>query len=58
MNVKELSDKELLELEHDTQVDCIENLDGDLSNFELYEKIDEEIKFRDLTELPRLNTFS
>ena len=55
--IKKLNDKELLELEHDTQVDCIDDLSGNLKIFELHNMLLEEIENRKLDKLPRLNGF-
>jgi len=55
--IKKLNNKELLELEHDTLVDCIDDLSGNLEIFELHNKLLEEIENRKLNKLPRLNGF-
>ena len=55
--IKKLNDKELLELEHDTEVDCINDLSGNLEIFKLHKSLIEEIENRKLDKLPRLNGF-
>jgi hypothetical protein len=55
--IKKLNDKELLELEHDTEVDCINDLSGNLKIFELHRNLLEEIENRKLDKLSRLNGF-
>lgn len=56
--IKKLNNKELLELEHDTEVECIHDLTGNLSIFKLYDNLLKEIKSRKLNKLSRLNSFS
>ncbi len=55
--IKKLSDKDLLEMQHDTEVDCVNDLSLNREILTLYKLLNEEIKFRNLKELPRLNGF-
>ena len=55
--IKKLNNKELLELEHDTEVDCINDLSGNLKIFKLHNSLLKEIENRKLDKLPRLNSF-
>lgn len=55
--IKKLTDKELLELEHDTEVDCINDLSGVREIFTLHADLIKEIEIRNLGKLPRLNGF-
>ena len=64
LNYKELQDQELLELEHDTQVDLLDLLPGrDCSISEYfkfsayYKELETEVKARGLEALKRLNGF-
>jgi hypothetical protein len=53
--IKKLSNKELLEIEHDTQVDILDDLSGSLYLYELHDKFLIEIEIRKLEILTRLN---
>ena len=55
--IKKLNDKELLELEHDTEVECRVDLSGNLEIFETHGNLLKEIENRGLNKLPRLNGF-
>jgi len=56
--IKGLNDRDLLELEHDTMVDCIQSLSGDLTVHKLYKRLVKEMEKRKLTPLPRLFGFN
>jgi len=53
--IKKLSDRELQEEEHDTQVDFFDDLTGSSYLRDKMRWIDEEMKLRKLEPLPRLN---
>ncbi len=57
-DIKLLNDKELLEKEHDLEVDIIHDLSGNLELDNIYDELVKEIKKRNLIKLPRLNGFS
>ena len=52
--IKNLNDRELLELEHDTKVDCIKDLSGNLEIFELHKMLENEIKERKLKKTTKI----
>ena len=56
--VEKLSDKDLLELEHDNEVDLLDDLSFTKILYDIDKWTNEEIEKRGLTKLKRLNGFS
>lgn len=55
--LKYLSDRELQEQEHDTQVDFLKDLTGNKFLIKKLESLNIEMKLRGLDPLPRLNAY-
>lgn len=56
--IKTLTDRQIQCLEHDSEVDAIRDLSGSLYLSNLNKWAREELKKRNLKELPRLNGFN
>ena len=55
--IKEMTDRELLEAEHDTEVDVMDDISLNYRLSDYYQALQNEVKKRKLESLPRLNQF-